>query len=186
MSLYPLLLALQAGTVEAPPPIKVIPVTPVQAPSPAAAPPPKVNPTIIYTPAAKPPPVISAKEAPQPSAPSAPIGLSKASLERVLAERKANAERQAVHKQQLAAAQEAVDKALAAAPFDMAALKAALIERDRINTSYREKLTQAVLEMLDAVPAAERLAVAKAVIKGELPARAAEAAPPPKPSPVGR
>ena len=183
MSLYPLLLALQAGTVEGPPPIKVIPVTPVQAPSPAAAPPPKVNPTIIYTPAAKPPPVAPAKET---APPSAPIGLSKASLERVLAERKANAERQAVHKQQLAAVQEAVDKALAAAPFDMTALKAALIERDRINTSYRERLTQAVLEMLDAVPAAERLAVAKAVIKGELPARAAEAAPPPKPSPVGR
>lgn len=181
MSLYLLLLALQADTVSAPPPLKMKPVVPVQ--QPATAPAPKVNPTIIYTPAVKPQPA-AAQEAP-PRQPGA-IGLSKASLDRVMAERTANVERQAAHKQQLITAQEAVDRALAAEPFDMAALRAALLERDRINTSYREKLTQAVLSMLDAVPAAERLAVAKAVIKGELPARAAEAPPQTKPLPVGR
>ena len=184
MSLYLLLLALQADAVAAPPPLKIKPV--VAKPKPDA---PKANPTIIYSPAAKTPqPASPTAEAAE--SPSAPIGLSRTSLERVLAERKANAERQVAHRQQLAAVQQAVDKALAAEPFDMAALKAALVERDRINTSYREALTQAVLAMLEAVPASERLAVAKAVIKGELPTRAAEAAtqpkPSPKPSPVGR
>lgn len=186
MSLSLLLLALQAETPSYPPPLKVKPVVPVQ-PS-TKAPAPKVNPTIIYTPAVKASPPAAPAVEQAASQETKAIGLSKASLERVLAERTANAERQARHKQQLAAVQDAVDKALAAEPFDLAALKAALVERDRITTSYREKLTEAVLDMLEAVPAEERLAVAKAVIKGELPTRAAEATPPPqpKPSPAGR
>ena len=179
MSLTLLLLALQAA------PSETKPVVPVEQRATAKARAPKVNPTIIYTPAVKEDP--PAPE-PQPVAPqqAGAIGLSKASLDRVLAERKANVERQAAHRKQLAAAQEAVEKALAAEPFALDALKAALVERDRIATAYREKLTQAVLAMLDAVPADERLAVAKAVIKGELPAKAAESAPAAKPTPVGR
>ena len=178
MSLYLLLLALQA---EAPldPPSEAKPVAAKRA---TRAP--KVNPTIIYAPASKTPSAVAPADEATPQA--GPIGLSKTSLERVLAERKANAERQAAHRQQLAETQQAVERALAAEPFDLDSLKSALVERDRVASAYREKLTQAVIAMLDAIPPEERLAVAKAVIKGELPTRTTEAPPPSKPTPVGR
>lgn len=196
MSLYLLLLALQADAPLDPPPLKVKPVV-VTNPAPTTVvnptitysptPKPAVNPTIIYTPASKPAPVVPAAE-PEVEATPATAGLSDAAVRRVLAARKANAERQVAHRQELAAAQEAVAKALAAVPFDVDALKAALVNRDRVTSSYREQLTAAVLAMLDEVPAAERLAVAKAVIQGEAPARTATPRPQakPKPSPVGR
>ena len=196
MSLYLFLLALQADAPLDPPPLKVKPVvvtnpaptavvnpTIIYTPTPKAA----VNPTIIYTPAPKPAPAVPAAE-PEVAAAPATAGFSEAALKRIVAERKANAERQVTHRRELAAAQDAVVKALAAVPFDLDALKAALVNRDRITTSYREQLTAAVFAMLDEVPAAERLAVAKAVIQGEAPARTATPKPPakPKPSPVGR
>ena len=196
MSLYLLLLALQADAPLDPPPLKIKPVV-VTNPAPTTvvnptiiytpAPKPAVNPTIIYTPATKPAPVVPAAE-PEIESPPATAGLSDTVVKRVLAERKANAERQVTHRRELAAAQEAVAKALAAVPFDLDALKAALVNRDRVTSSYREQLTAAVLAMLDEVPAAERLAVAKAVIQGEVPTRTATPKPQAKtkPSPVGR
>ena len=185
MSLYLLLLALQAeAPLDSSPPKAKPAATKAK---PAA---PKVNPTIIYTPATKPDEAAASTDAAAEAEAPAAIGLSEPALKRILAERKANAERQTAHRKELAATQEAVEEALAAEPFDLAALKAALVRRDQVNTTYREKLTEAVLAMLEAVPAEERLAVAKAVIKGEVPARAAEAAtqpkPSPRPSPVGR
>lgn len=191
MSLYLLLLALQSADAPLdPPPLKVKPVVAAK-PAPAApkfAPAsPKANPTIIYAPAAKPTTAPPAVE-PEVEVALSPSGLSQAAVNRILAERKANAERQAAHRQELAAAQKAVAAALSADPFDLAALRAALIERDRINGAYRDKLTAAVLAMLEEMPAAERVAVARAVIQGEgIPrAAAADAPPKPKPSPVGR
>lgn len=197
MSLYLLLLALQADAPLDPPPLKIKPVV-VTNPAPTTvvnptitftpAPKPAVNPTIIYTPAPKPAQAGPASEPEIEAAPPpAPAGLSEAAVKRILAERKANAERQAAHRKELAAAQDAVAKALAAVPFDLDALKVALVNRDRVTTSYREQLTAAVFAMLEEVPAAERLAVAKAVIQGETPARTATPQPvKPKPSPVGR
>ncbi|HET9355641.1 MAG TPA: hypothetical protein VFO42_05705 [Sphingomicrobium sp.] len=195
MSLYLLLLALQADAPLDPPPLKIKPVV-VTNPAPTTvvnptitytpAPKPAVNPTIIYTPAPKPAPAVPAAE-PEAEATPATAGLSDAAVKRILAERKANVERQVTHRKELAAAQDAVSKALSAVPFDLDALKAALVNRDRVTTSYRERLTAAVLAMLDEVPAAERLAVAKAVIQGETPARTATPEPSKqKPSPVGR
>ena len=189
MSLYLLLFALQADAPLDPPPLKIKPVVvqpTTQTPPPPTAP--TVNPTIIYTPAPKPAPVVT----PAPAAPAevaAPLaGLSEASRQRIAAERKLNSERVVAHRRELAAAQEAVGRALAANPLDMAALKAALEARDRAGSAYRERLTVAVLDLLQDIPPAERAIVARAVIQGELPARPAEVQQPPKPdpTPVGR
>ncbi len=204
MSLYLLLLALQADAPLDPPPLKIRPVVvtnpaPTANPGivyrPAPTPAPVVNPTIIYTPAPRTAPLVT--PVPAVTAPAAPArvaaplaSLSEASRQRIAEERRLNTERGAGHRRELAAAQEAVGRALAADPFDMTALKAALENRDRVASAYREKLTGAVLDLLGDVPPDERVVVARAVIEGELPSRPAASRQPlkpkPTPSPVGR
>ena len=198
MSLYLLLLALQADAPLDPPPLKIKPVV-VTNPAPntvvnptityTPAPKPAVNPTIVYTPAPRTAPVAAPAPA-EPAEVAAPLAaLSEASRQRIAEERRLNRERVAAHRRELAAAQEAVGRALAAEPFDMAALKAALENRDRVASAYRERLTVAVLDLLGDVPPGERVIVARAVIDGELPGRTSAPPPPqakPKPSPVGR
>ncbi|WP_118857619.1 periplasmic heavy metal sensor [Sphingomonas mesophila] len=195
MSLYFLLAALQADAPLDPPPIKVRPVvaapgqpaptpapnpTTIYRPAPVQPASPAANPTIIYAPAAKQAPP------PEPAAPErerAPIGLSPESLERIVAARKANADRQAANRQALEQNQRAIDQVLVAEPLNLDALKAALAERDRLNAEYRAQLTASVVAMLNAVPVGERLAVARAVIKGEAPKRT-ETKPAPTPPPA--
>lgn len=185
MSLALLLFALQAGD-----PIKKRPPARPKPPSVEVKKPtgPKANPTIIYAPAAK-----SGEEAaPAPAASGGeaaarPSGLSEAAVARILAERKANAERQAEHRKQLAEIQERVTRILAAETLDLDALKAVLVERDRVTTTYREQLTASVAAMLSEVPEAERRAVARAVIQGEGAPRAdSRPSEPPKAAPSGR
>jgi hypothetical protein len=199
MSLLLFLAALQSEETVGPPPIQIKPVVPVSEPPPSTGATPGViykpapkpedklpaaSPGVVYTPAAKAAPATPASKSEAPADADTFSQLSEAARKRIAAERQLNTERVAAHRRELAAAQAAVGKALAAEPFDMAALKSALLNRDKVASSYRERLTAAVFEMLDDISPEERVIVARAVIEGELPPPAQPAKP--KPSPTGR
>ena len=188
MSLYLLLLALQAEAPLDPPPLKVKPV----AVKPAARAP-KVNPTIIYAPAAKPDAPDVEVDAPSnpdaASTPTSPLaGLGSAARERLAREKQADSQRRIELRQQMAGAHEAIAKALATAPLDLTALKSALERRDRLMAQARSNVTDAVIALLGDIPADERTRVAKALIERDSARPSQPSKPQPKadPAPAGR
>ena len=150
MSLYLLLFALQADAPLDPPPLKIKPV--VVQPTPPAPTAPTVNPTIIYTPT-KPGAVPSASKGvtyvpakpdadPTPATPAAPLAaVSEGAKERLSLEKQADAERRAELRREMTAVNDAIAKALASTPLDVAALEVALERRDEVMARSRSKVT---------------------------------------------
>ena len=202
MSLYLLLIALQADAPLDPPPLKIKPV--VVQPTPTMPTAPAVNPTIIYTPAPKPSAVPSASPGvtyapartdadPAPGAPAAPAAplaaVSAGARERLAVERQADAERRVELRREMAAVNDGIAKALATTPLDVAALKAALERRDEVMARSRAKVTDAVIDLLGDIAPDDRLTVARALIERDS-GRPSQPTPQtqarPDPSPVGR
>ena len=210
MSLLLLLLAMQgADTQTDPPPLKVKPVQakPVQvtSPSPTTATPgvtyipankPEAEviaarPGVTYVPAAKLQPMAQA-ESPsqakaQPAEGASPFtNLSEKARARLAEEKQADTQRRAALREEMAAAQDLIAKALTSKPLDMALLKTALEHRDQVMAGARSKVTASVMDLLGDVPAEERLTVAKALIEGDSGSQRSAPEQKPKPTPVGR
>jgi len=209
MSLLLLLLAMQgADTQTDPPPLKVKPVQakPVQvtSPSPTTATPgvtyvpttkvdtaPTARPGVTYVPAAKLQPMAEARAAAnteaQPTEGASPFtNLSEKARARLAEEKQADTQRRAALREEMAAAQDLIAKALTSKPLDMNLLKTALEHRDQVMAGARSKVTASVMDLLGDVPAEERLTVAKALIEGDSGSQRSAPEQKPKPTPVGR
>ena len=195
MSLFLLLLALQgAEPVSDPPPLKVrpAPAVPAEAAKPAVKTRAGANPTITYVPAKPkaddtvPQPVASAASRAATSDASPLAAVSEAARGRLAQEKQADAARRTELRREMIAAQEAIAKALATEPLDMAALKAALERRDQVMANSRSKVTLAVIDLLGDIPPAERLTVAKALIESDSAPQRTATEQKPKPAPDGR
>ena len=187
MSLFLLLLALQgAGTPTDPPPLKVRTVQPAvaSATAPSTKPSTGANPKITYVPAK---PKADEAAAPATKSGASPLsGISESARARLAEEKEADTARRAELRREMIAAQEAIAKALATEPLDLAALQAALERRDQVMAQSRSKVTLAVVDLLGDISAEERLTVAKALIESDSASPRPAPEQKPKPSPVGR
>ena len=193
MSLFLLLLALQgAEPVSDPPPLKVKPSTESQSKPTAVKTPTGANPSITYVPAKPKVNDIVPQAAATPASSAAPsdasplAGVSEAARGRLAQEKQADTARRTELRREMIAAQEAIARALATEPLDMAALKAALERRDQVMAQSRSKVTLAVIELLSDIPPGERMTVAKALIESDSAPQRPAAEQKPKPSPDGR
>jgi uncharacterized membrane protein len=193
MSLFLLLLALQgAEPVSDPPPLKVKPSTESPSKPTVVKTPTGANPSITYVPAKPKVDDTAPQAAAAPASSAAPsdasplAGVSEAARGRLAQEKQADTARRTELRRDMIAAQEAIARALATEPLDMAALKAALERRDQVMAQSRSKVTLAVIDLLGDIPPGERLTVAKALIESDSAPQRPAGEQKPKPAPDGR
>ena len=149
------------------------------------------RPGVTYVPAAKLQPMAQAQTQAQaeakPQEGASPFSnLSEKARARISQERQADAARRAELREEMSAAQDLIATALTSKPLDMALLKTALEHRDQVMSQARSKVTASVMDMLNDVPAEERLTVAKALIEADSASQRTAPEQKPKPAPVGR